>query len=81
MRPVAVARHMYVCSVPLAEKPSKRDVARSREHLLAAESQYQMNTAGAFFYPERHLKIDNTDLLPDAVARQIIEHFGIPITP
>jgi hypothetical protein len=40
-----------------------------------------MNTRGAFFYPDRHLKIDNTALEPDEVARQIAEHFALPVLP
>ena len=33
-----------------------------------------------FFYPDRHLKIDNTALEPDAVARQIAAHFSLPLS-
>lgn len=31
-----------------------------------------------FPWPERHLKIDNSELEPEVVARQIQEHFGLP---
>ncbi len=34
---------------------------------------------GFFFYPERHLKLDNTGLAPDVAARRIAEAFDIPI--
>jgi hypothetical protein len=62
----------------LAEKAPKRDVVRSRAHLLATDQKYQLNTNGSFFYPDRHLKIDNTSLAPDDVARRIAQHFGLP---
>jgi hypothetical protein len=61
----------------LSEKPSKRDVAFSQERLLAAEGEYRMNSAGDFFYPNCHFKIDNTHLPADEAARQIIKHFGL----
>jgi hypothetical protein len=65
----------------MAEKRPQRDVAGSREFLLQADAQYQLNTRGTFFYPERHLKIDNTDLEPGIVAARIAAHFGLPRYP
>jgi hypothetical protein len=41
------------------------------------EASRRFNTKGDFYYPDRHLKIDNTHLSPEAVARQIVEHFGL----
>ena len=61
----------------LQEKPSKRDLARSRARLLAADAKHQLNTNGAFFYPGDHLKIDNTTLDPDAVAERVVQHFKL----
>lgn len=62
----------------LAEKKAKRDLDSSRAHLLEADAKYQLNTQGPFFYPERHLKIDNTRLEPLAVAQRIVSHFQLP---
>lgn len=62
----------------LAEKPSKRDLERSRRNLLRDEETYRMNTADDFFYPDRHLKIDNTALLPEEAAGLIVERFSLP---
>jgi hypothetical protein len=62
----------------LAEKKPKRDLANSRAHLLDADQRYQLNTQHAFFYPERHLKIENSALTPVAVAQHIIQHFALP---
>lgn len=57
----------------LAEKAPKRDIEQAKRNLLESEERYQMNTKGDFFYPERHLRIDNTKLEPDVVARQIAD--------
>lgn len=62
----------------LAEKPSKRDVERSRRGLLELDERYRMNSDGDFPYPDRHLRIDNTDLDPDVVARRVVERFDLP---
>lgn len=63
----------------LAEKKPKRDLARSRAHLLEADAKYQLNTQGTFFYPERHLKVENTALEPLDVAQRIVAHFQLPV--
>lgn len=62
----------------LAAKEPKRNLARSRELLLEAGQKYQLNSNGDFFYPDAHVRIDNTTLAPELVARQIIKAFGIP---
>jgi hypothetical protein len=62
----------------LAEKRPKRDLERSRANLLALEEGYRLNTDGDFFYPEQWVRIDNTHLPPDAVARRIVDAFGLP---
>lgn len=61
----------------LAEKPSKRDVGRSKELLLADSSRHRLNTEGDFFYEENYLKIENTNLSPLEAARRIVEAFGL----
>lgn len=63
----------------LAEKRPQRDVAGSRAFLLDADQQYRLNSDGDFPYPDLHLKIDNTDLSPAAVAKRIVERFGLPV--
>ena len=63
----------------LAHKVPKRDLPRSREQLLDTDRRYRLNTNGDFFYPERHLRIDNTALGPRDVAGQIVRHFGLPL--
>lgn len=64
----------------LAEKVPPRHVDGSRAFLLDADRMYRMNSSGVFFYPDRHLKIDNTTLEPDDVARRIAAHFSLPLS-
>lgn len=64
----------------LVHKLSKRDIERSRRRLLRDEESYRLNTGGDFFYPDRHLEIDNTALSAEETARKIVEHFHLPIT-
>jgi hypothetical protein len=61
----------------LAAKAPKRDLERSRQHLLDADRQYQLNSHGDFFYPTQHCKIDNTALAPEVVAQRIMDRFEL----
>jgi hypothetical protein len=63
----------------MAEKWPQRNVEGSRAFLLDADLKYRMNSSDSFFYPERHLKINNSTLEPDAVARQIAAHFSLAL--
>lgn len=72
-----VRLHRNETPLRLAEKKPKRDIARSRAHLLETDARYQLNTRGRFFYPDQQLMVDNTDLAPDAVARMVIARFGL----
>ena len=60
----------------LAKKSSKRDISRSEKNLLQTEKTYQMNSDDDFFYHENYMKINNTNLLPDEVAKEIASAFG-----
>ncbi len=66
----------------LKEKASKRNVELSEMRMLSAESRYRCNSeAGEVceklgVAPERYLRIDNTNLSPEAVAEIIADHFG-----
>ena len=61
----------------IAEKWPQRNVEGSRAFLLNADQTYQMNSRAPFFYPERHLKIDNTTMEPDVVAREVAAYFSL----
>jgi hypothetical protein len=67
-----------VTPLRLAEKLPKRDLDHSRRLLLDHDANYRLNSDGDFFYPDRHLRIDNTSLDPTTVARQIMHRFDIP---
>ncbi len=58
-------------------KPSKRNVEWSRRDILKTAGKYRLNTNEGETLFSHHLKIDNTDLSPDAVADRIIEAFGL----
>ena len=66
----------------LKEKASKRDVALSEQRFLSAEEKYRVvSEEGEVIRklgcaPERYLRIDNTDLSPEAAAEMIVRHFG-----
>lgn len=59
----------------LAQKTSKRDIEKSKTNLLDMQEKYRMNSNEDFFYPENYLKINNTNLSPEAAARKIVERF------
>jgi hypothetical protein len=61
----------------LAEKPSKRDVAKSREQLIALDEKYRLNSRGEFDSRPDYLRVDTTALLPEDVAARAIERFGL----
>ena len=62
----------------LAEKPFKRDVAASRERLLADDAVYQLNSRGSMDARPDWLRLDTTSLGADEAAARIAEHFGLP---
>lgn len=61
----------------LAEKPSKRDVARSRQGLLDLDAGYRLHSTTEFDGRDDHLRVDNTHRSPAEVARIAIDHFGL----
>lgn len=61
----------------LAEKPSKRDLDASRRRLLEHDTQYQLNSKGAYDHRPDYLRMDTTDLTASAVAERIITHFNL----
>lgn len=56
----------------LAQKESKRDVARSEAEMRHTSARHRLNSREGEVLPfESYLKIDNTNLAPDEVARTI----------
>lgn len=65
----------------LSRKPSKRDVAKSREHLLETDRKYKLNSDGGQFIAGKYIRIENTDLPADQAALRIAEEFGFTSQP
>ena len=66
----------------LKEKASKRNVELSEKRMLSSESRHRCNSEPGEVCeklridPDRYLRIDNTNLSPEAVAEIIADHFG-----
>ena len=62
----------------LTQKPSKRDIEKSRNILLKNYEHHRFNSNGDFFYQENYLKIENTNLSAYDAAQQIADAFNFP---
>lgn len=62
----------------LMNKASKRDIAASEGRMLREETKYRVVSGDGELPFENYIKIDNTDLEPDVVARMIKERFNLP---
>lgn len=61
----------------LANKPTKRNLERSEAMFKKLEAKYRLNSKDGEIQKEHYLKIDNTALEPDVVARQIQSTFNL----
>ncbi|MCL1887630.1 MAG: AAA family ATPase [Kiritimatiellaeota bacterium] len=61
----------------LRHKPSKRDIEVSNQRLLAHDAQYRLVSHDGEIPFENYVKIDNTHLPPETVARMIKERFAL----
>lgn len=61
----------------LAQKASKRDVEASRARLLRDDENHRLESLPGEVSFENYMKIDNSQLAPDAVAAMIKERFGL----
>lgn len=77
--PLPVRLERNVTPLRLAEKPSKRDLSASRQRVIDIDSNYQMNSLGAFPWPEDHLLIETTELTVEETADRVMERFSLPI--
>lgn len=62
----------------LANKASKRDLALSEGRMLREETKYRLVSYDGEVPFENYIKIDNTNLEPDVVARMIKDRFNLP---
>ena len=61
----------------LAHKASKRDIAGSRERVIAMDQKYRLESRPGEIPFENYMKIDNSHLEPDIVAAMIKERFDL----
>lgn len=62
----------------LKNKASKRDLVVSEDRMIREETKYRLVSHDGEIPFKNYIKIDNTNLEPDVVARQIKEHFNLP---
>ena len=62
----------------LKNKASKRDIEASEGRMLREETKYRIVSKDGEIPFENYIKIDNTNLEPDVVARMIKERFNLP---
>lgn len=55
----------------LLHKPSKRNINKSEELFRKLEDKYRLNSLEGEIQKENYIRIDNTDLNPDIVAKMI----------
>lgn len=61
----------------LKNKASKNDIATSNQRLIACDEKYRLESRDGEIPFENYIKIDNSTLAPDEVARQIKELFHL----
>lgn len=61
----------------LAHKASKRDLAASRQRVIAMDEHHRFESNPGEVPFENYLRIDNSDLEPETVAAMIKEKFGL----
>ncbi len=61
----------------LASKFTKNDVERSKRDLLDTMEKYRLNSNDGELICANHMKINNTNLEPEEVADQVVEHFKL----
>lgn len=61
----------------LSQKASKRNIELSNQRLISDDTQYRLESLDGEVSFENYIKIDNTDLAPDVVARMIKERFDL----
>ena len=61
----------------LKNKPSKRMVEDSRERFEQIENKYRLNSYDGEFDGDNYIKINNTNIAPDVVAKMIVDYFKL----
>ena len=61
----------------LKNKASKREIGESNARLVQDDEKYRLESYEGEIPFENYMKIDNSDLAPETVARMIKERFGL----
>ena len=61
----------------LESKFTKNDIEESQKDLLETMERYRLNSNDGEFICPNHLKIDNTNLEPEEVAKLVVEEFKL----
>ena len=61
----------------LKYKPTKRDIAVSEMTLRETTKKYRLNSDEGEIDTKNYIRINNTDILPEGVAKQIRDHFQL----
>lgn len=61
----------------LQNKSSKRDIEASNQRLLQDDAQYRLESRDGEIPFPHYIKIDNSQLSPEATAKMIQEHFSL----
>lgn len=61
----------------LLNKPTKRDLAASEQRFIRTEEKYRLNSLPGEIPFENYIRIDNTDLAPEAAAEMIQRRFNL----
>ncbi len=61
----------------LLNKPTKRDLKRSEENFIRLEQKYRLNSLPGEIPFENYIRIDNTNLSPEAAAEMIQRRFNL----
>ncbi len=61
----------------LSQKASKRNIALSNQRLISEDTKYRLESLDGEIPFDNYMKIDNTNLAPDVVARMIKSRFQL----
>ncbi len=61
----------------LAHKPTKRNIERSEKGLIEYDKKFRMNSKKGELKKKNYLRIDNTNLSPEKVAKKIKDNFQL----
>ncbi len=60
----------------LENKPSKRNIVESDKRLISDDNRYRLESTEGEILFDNYIKIDNSSMSPDVVAKMIKERFG-----